>query len=75
MQDIKLSGGLNEGLNEGLKILLNFIKTNPNIKAKECAKDLNKPIKTIERQIKILINMKLIERKGSRKIGGYWSIN
>jgi len=67
--------GLSEGLNEGLKTLLDIIKRNPGIKAKNCSEQLNKrPIKTIERQIKILIEKGLIERRGSKKTGGYWMV-
>jgi ATP-dependent DNA helicase RecG len=35
----------------------------------------NRPLKTIERQIKQLILKQLIERRGSRKTGGYWYKN
>ena len=67
--------GLSEGLNEGLKSLLVAIKDNTGIKAKNLSSTLNnRPLKTIERQIKILINKKLVERRGSRKTGGYYYI-
>ncbi len=67
------SEGLNEGLNEGLKSLLLGIKNNPGIKAKDLGPVLEqRSIKTIERQIKILIDKNLIERRGSRKTGGYY---
>ncbi|MCK4643353.1 hypothetical protein KAU32_06925 [bacterium] len=63
----------NEGLNEGLKTLLECIRVNPGIQAKDISKLLNnRPIKTIERQISDLKNRQLIERKGSRKTGGYY---
>ena len=62
-----------EGLNEGLKSLLLGIKNNAGIKAKDLSPVLEeRPIKTIERQIKVLIDKNLIERKGSRKTGGYY---
>jgi ATP-dependent DNA helicase RecG len=71
-----LSEGLNpenEGLNEGLKTLLEAITRNPGIKAKELPSKLdNRPLKTIERQIKELIKMELVDRRGSRKTGGYF---
>ena len=69
-------GGLNEGLNEGLKSLLEIISLNKGILAKDAAILLgNRPIKTIERQIAQLIEKGLIERRGSRKTGGYFIIN
>ena len=33
-----------------------------------------RPIKTIERQVKTLIEKKLIERRGSKKTGGYYCL-
>jgi len=70
-----LNEELNGGLNEGLKTLLIEIKKNEGIQAKDLSIHLNnRPIKTIERQIKELKNMKLIERRGSKKTGGYYLI-
>jgi ATP-dependent DNA helicase RecG len=70
-----LSEGLNEGLNEGLKSLLAAVIKNPGVKAKDLPALLeNRPLKTIERQIKELVVQKFIERRGSRKTGGYWII-
>jgi ATP-dependent DNA helicase RecG len=72
-KDAFKSEGLNEGLNEGLKSLLCHIIKHPNSQAKDIEKELKRPIKTIERQIKQLIGKNLIERKGSRKTGGYFA--
>lgn len=70
-----LNEGISEGLNEGLKSLLAAVKDNPGIKAKDLSLRLEgRPIKTIERQIKTLVNRNLIERRGSRKTGGYYVI-
>ncbi|MCB0511604.1 MAG: hypothetical protein KDC60_02885 [Bacteroidetes bacterium] len=64
------------GLNEGLKSLLEIISLNKGILAKDAAILLeNRPIKTIERQIAQLIEKGLIERRGSRKTGGYFIKN
>lgn len=69
-----LNGGLNSGLNDGLKSLLNVIKNSPGIKAKDASSLLSgRSINTIEKQIKELIDNNLIERKGSRKTGGYYA--
>ncbi|MCW3110449.1 MAG: Transcriptional regulator [Segetibacter sp.] len=65
--------GLNEGLNEGLKSVLKIIHNNPGIQAKTIAELLdNRPIKSVDRQIKTLIEKGLVERKGSKKTGGYF---
>jgi len=64
--------GLNEGLNEGLRLTLNAIANHPNIKAKDIAALTKRPVKTIERHIKQLVSLGKVERRGSRKTGGYW---
>ncbi|MFC1510421.1 ATP-binding protein [Candidatus Omnitrophota bacterium] len=68
-----LNEGLCEGLNEGLKSLYKAIAKKPDIQAKDLIVILdNRPLKTIERQVKKLVELNLVERKGSRKTGGYW---
>jgi predicted transcriptional regulator len=54
-----------------MKNLFELIQSTPNIQARECANKLNRPLNTIDKQIKKLIEMSLIERKGSKKTGGY----
>jgi|GEM_PF-5002259 len=62
-----------EGLNEGLKSVLKAIQNQPGVQAKELIEKLEgRPLKTIERQIKALMESKRIERRGSRKTGGYF---
>ena len=71
------NGRLNEGdggLKEGLKFLLTIIKENPGIQIKELADKLNRSIDTLNKQIKKLTKMNLIERRGSKKTGGYWTL-
>jgi predicted HTH transcriptional regulator len=62
-----------EGLNEGLKLIIQFIAKKPGIQARELSELLNdRSLKTIERQISKLIGRNYIERKGSKKTGGYF---
>jgi predicted transcriptional regulator len=69
------NGGLNGGLNSGLKSIFDTIKNNPGIKAKDASILLdNRAISTIEKQIKELSNKGLIERRGSKKAGGYYAV-
>jgi ATP-dependent DNA helicase RecG len=66
---------INEGLNEGLKTLLSVISKNQGLNARQASKMLDKrPVKTLENQFKTLIQKGLIEHRGSRKTGGYYSI-
>ena len=67
-----VNGGLDGGLNGGLNLLVETIRQNPGIQARELSDALEgRPIKTIERQIKTLADAGLIERRGSKKTGGY----
>ena len=68
-----LSGRLSGGLSGGLKELFILIQNNPGIQAKTISENLNRPIDTIDKQIKKLVEKNLIERRGSRKTGGYWA--
>ena len=72
-ESVRSGEGLSEGLSEGLKTVLKAIEEIPGIKAKDISQKLNeRPIKTIERQINQLKKLGFIERKGSRKTGGYY---
>ena len=63
---------LNDRLNKRQKKTLNLIREKPGIQVKILSKELNIPIDTLDRYIKILTNKDLIERKGSKKTGGYF---
>src|SRR5690554_6668304 len=68
------AGGLNGGLNE-LEELLILIEKKTGVQLKEIL-NLKKEVsqRTIERQIAQLIEKGLVERRGSRKTGGYFVI-
>ncbi|SJZ65451.1 RNA-binding domain-containing protein [Anaerorhabdus furcosa] len=74
---------INEVINEGIKIKLNkgqlslyqAIKFNEGLNAIALSSKLgNRPLKTIQRQMKILVDSNLVEYQGSRKNGGYFTI-
>jgi ATP-dependent DNA helicase RecG len=55
--------------------MLTAIIQNPGKQAKQLSDILEaRPLKTIERQIKSLTDKGYIERKGSKKTGGYWPV-
>lgn len=60
------------GLNGGLKLLFDVIKNNPGIKVKDASE--NRPVSTIEKQIRELTGNGLIERRGGKKTGGYYVV-
>jgi ATP-dependent DNA helicase RecG len=75
LPNIKVAGK-EVSLDEALETLLKTISSNPGIKSKDLSLKLdNRPIKSLERQIKILVDKKLIERRGSKKTGGYYSVD
>ena len=75
LPNIKVAGK-EVSLDEALKTLLKMISSNPGIKSKDLSLKLdNRPIKSLERQIKILVDKILIERRGSKKTGGYYTVH
>jgi ATP-dependent DNA helicase RecG len=71
---VNLQGeGQNGTLNSGLKSLIEVIENNPGIKAKDAAVLLNnRPRDTMSKQLRELLDKGLIERRGSKKSGGYY---
>ena len=74
------SGGLKGGLSGGLKIELNEtqqkvfleITKRPGVMIKELSGRLQMPIDTLDKVVSSLRKKELIERRGSKKTGGYW---
>ena len=64
-------GGLNGGLNNPQKKVLSKIKDSPGLNIANLADKMNIPYKTMEKHIAFLINNNWIERRGSKKTGGY----
>ena len=74
--------GQNDGQSVGQKLkpsdrrdkILAIIKNNPKITANNLSKELNVSKRTIERDLKVLTDEKIIEYVGSAK-DGYWTVN
>ena len=67
--------GVNVGVNVGVKTeIINNLKNDPTLSAKELAVLLNKTTRTIERNIKELREQGLLKREGSDKTG-IWKIS
>ncbi len=69
----KVSGTLTGTLSGTLNQVIICIRENPGIQANQVSERLKRPIDTVKKQIKQLVDKSLIERKGSRKTGGYWA--
>jgi len=67
-----LNGKLNGKLNPELLLLLEYITKHPGTQANDIANNLKRPVDTVHKQIRTLIKKELIERRGSRKTGGYF---
>ena len=77
-QNSETNGGVTEGVSGGVsggvKNLLEFIKLNPGLSAKQITEQLEQPLRTTERWLKQLKDQNKIEFKGAPKTGGYYSI-
>ena len=69
----ELSDELSDELNTGQRLVFQYIKKNEGVMAKTIAQELNMPFGTVDRHIRVLLKNELIERKGSKKTGGYYS--
>jgi len=68
----EVNGTLNGTLNSKQKDVLAFITTTPGVQAQEIIDRLSIPRDTLNKILKVLIDRKLIERRGSKKTGGYY---
>ncbi len=68
----KLNGKLIGKLNPELLILLDYITKHPGVQANDIANSLKRPVDTVHKQIRTLVKKELVERRGSRKTGGYF---
>jgi len=72
--DNSIDKGINEGINPSQKKFLDFISLNSGCSVPEISAQLNIPAKTIERHISVLLGKGVIERRGSKKTGGYYLV-
>ena len=68
-----MRGGARGGvLNHGQFLVLDTIKAHPGMKVPGIEAETGIPAKSVERHIKVLIERRLIEHRGSKKTGGYY---
>jgi ATP-dependent DNA helicase RecG len=70
-EGVPLNGSLNGSLNQ--RILFE-ISNSPGIQRKTIVESLGVPDRTVGRYISELVSAGLIERRGSKKTGGYWAV-
>ena len=69
-----LSGFPAEPLNQGQQAVLDCIKAHPGLKVPGIEAETGIPVKSIERHVKVLVSLGLIEHRGSKKTGGYHAL-
>lgn len=68
-----LNGSLNGTLNSKQMDVLAFITTTPGVQAQGIIDRLSIPRDTLNKILKVLTDRDLIERRGSKKTGGYYA--
>lgn len=68
-----ISAGQNKE-SAGQNKVLECIRVNPGLRVPRISEGLNIPSKSIERHVKALIALGLIEHRGSKKTGGYFAL-
>ena len=68
-----LNGQLNGQLYESQRETFEYIRVNEGCNTTAIAKGLGKPFRTIGKHINILLQLGLIERRGSKRTGGYYA--
>ena len=68
----ELNGELNCELNDSQKETLAFIKEHEGCQATMIAETMEIPFSTIDKHIRVLLKTGAIERRGSKKTGGYY---
>ena len=69
-----VNGTLSGTLNEKQKDVLVFITATPGVQAQAIIDKLLIPRDTLNKILKVLTDRELIERRGSKKTGGYYVI-
>mgnify|MGYP003466610413 FL=1 len=64
-------GGVNGVVSGGVTELLEFIQTNPGLRANELSEHIDTPLRTVQRWLKQLKDENKIEFQGAPKTGGY----
>jgi ATP-dependent DNA helicase RecG len=70
----ELNGQINGQLNESQEDTLAFIRDYKGYNTTKIAEALNKPFRTIDKHTNALLKAGLIERRGSKKTGGYYPV-
>ena len=73
--DEGVNGPVNGELNPSQKATLKFIMEHEGCTASEISKKTSIPFSTIDKHIRVLLKVGVIERRGSKKTGGYYLVD
>ena len=73
-KDEGVNGELNGELNPSQKATLKFIMEHEGCTASEISRKTSIPFSTIDKHIRVLLKVGVIERRGSKKTGGYYPV-
>ena len=73
-QNGTINGTINDTIKDTEKLVYNYIIASPGISAVDLANELGKSVRTIMRVLKHLVELNIIEYRGSKKTGGYFSL-
>ena len=68
------NGTINDTINDNERLIYNRIVLSPGISAVALANEFSKSIITVKRALKTLVDLNVIEYRGSKKTGGYFSL-
>lgn len=71
-QPIESGGGLNGGLNTSQRNTMQYIKEHPGCTAHSISSELGLSVDTIDKHIRVLVGGGYVERRGSKRTGGYY---
>ncbi len=69
-----INGTINDTIKGTEKLIYNRIVSSPGISAVALADEFEKSLRTIMRSLKILVDLNVIEYRGSKKTRGYFSL-
>ena len=73
-ESVSSVGSVRPNVSAGQNKVLEYIRENPGLRVPRISEGLNIPSKSIERHVKALIALRLIEHRGSKKTGGYFAL-
>ena len=72
LEDGTINGTINDTLYADELAIVNYIETHPGVQVSDIMTFTGKSMRTVKRNIARLVALSIVERRGSRKTGGYY---